>query len=160
MKIQYRRAQAADSSILYQFICALAQFELAPESVQTSEAIIAAQLGADQPPFFCELVFVDGEAAGMALCYFSYSTWTGKRSIHLEDLYIQPAHRQQGLAKGLIRRLIHSAQAEDCGRIDWSVLYWNRPAIQLYDSIGAKKLSEWCGYRMNQEEMAAFLESF
>ena len=160
MSIQYRRANHADSSIIYRFICDLALFELEPDAVQTSEAIISNQLNQEHPPFFCELVLVDDEPAGMALCYYSYSTWTGKRSIHLEDLYIAPQYRNRGLAKGLIHRLIEYAKSEDCARLDWSVLYWNRPAIQLYEKIGAKPLKEWIGYRMGQDEMDFFNKNF
>ena len=157
MKIGYRKASSTDASILYGFFKALAQFKCEPESVQTNDESITAQLQAEQPPFFCELVFVNDHPAGMTLCYFSYSTWTGKRSIHLEDLYIDPIYRRQGLAKGLIRRLCAIALESGCARIDWNVLYWNQPAIQLYEQIGAKPLSEWLGYRMNNDEMEAYL---
>lgn len=156
MKIDHRKACSTDVSIVYGFIKAIAQFECEPESVQTNEELITAQLRAEHSPF-CDIVFVNDHPAGMAVCYFSYSTWTGKRRIHLEDLYTNPKYRRLGQAKGLIRRLCAIAQDTGCARMVWNVLFWNQQAIQLYEYIGAKPLSEWLGYRMSIDEIEAFL---
>jgi ribosomal protein S18 acetylase RimI-like enzyme len=86
----------------------------------------------------------------------NYSTWTGKYGLYLEDLYVSPAFRGRGAGKALLRYLAQLAVKSDCARFEWSVLDWNRPAIEFYESFGARPKSEWVGYRLAGQALADF----
>ena len=101
----------------------------------------------------CEL---DGSAIGYAVYFYSYSTWLGRNGIYLEDLYITPEQRGVGAGKRLLRHIAREAVAEGCGRLEWSVLDWNEPAIQFYKSLGAAPQDEWVRYRLEGETLTAF----
>ena len=98
----------------------------------------------------------DGEAIGMAIYFFSYSTWQARNGLYLEDLYVTPGARGSGTGKALLRRLAEIAIETGCGRFEWSVLDWNEPAIRVYEAIGAEPQSEWIRYRLAGAELAAF----
>ena len=88
--------------------------------------------------------------------FFNYSTWLGKHGLYLEDLYVTPEQRGAGAGKALLRHLAKLAVARGCGRFEWSVLDWNTPAIEFYDSIGARPQNEWIGYRLAGEALTSF----
>ncbi len=90
------------------------------------------------PRFWCLLAEEDGLAAGIALYYVTYSTWTSPHGIYLEDLYVAPAFRRRGVARALMDRLVAMARDSGWRRINWLVLRDNEPAIRFYESIGAK----------------------
>src|SRR5262245_34355423 len=119
---QIRLATVHDASLILRFIHALAAYERQPEAVRVDEDVLRAQLSEAQPPFECLIAEVDGAPAGFALFFTSYSTWLGKRGIWLEDLFVLPEVRRQGLGTALLRRLGELAAERDCGRLEWSVL--------------------------------------
>jgi GNAT superfamily N-acetyltransferase len=151
--IEIRQATAHDSPLLLRFIQALAAYERQPEAVKVTEDVLRAQLSASHPPFECLIAEVDGAPAGFALFFTSYSTWLGKTGIWLEDLFVLPEVRRKGLGTALLRRLGELATERNCGRLEWSVLDWNQPAIDFYASLGAQVMGEW---RICRVEGAAF----
>jgi ribosomal protein S18 acetylase RimI-like enzyme len=82
----------------------------------------------------------------------------GKPGIHLEDVYVTPAARGKGVGKALLRELARIAIVRSCGRVEWSVLNWNTPAIEFYKSLGADALAEWTMYRMDEAAIERLAE--
>jgi GNAT superfamily N-acetyltransferase len=97
----------------------------------------------------------DGVPAGFALYFYNYSTWAGHAGIYLEDLYVDPALRGKGIGKALLTRVAAIAVAEGCPRYEWSVLDWNQPSIDFYQSLGAVMKSEWKGMQVSGEALSA-----
>jgi GNAT superfamily N-acetyltransferase len=97
----------------------------------------------------------DGAPAGFALYFYSYSTWEGRASIYLEDLFVRPEFRGKGIGKALLTRVATIAVAEGCARFEWSVLDWNQPSVDFYHSIGAVKKSEWLGMKVTGEALTS-----
>jgi GNAT superfamily N-acetyltransferase len=102
---------------------------------------------------------VDGEAAGFALYFYSFSTWLGRHGLFLEDLYVTPELRGAGAGKALLKHLARLAVREGCGRFEWNVLDWNTPAIDFYEAFGARPQSEWVGYRLTGSALTDFAGS-
>lgn len=98
----------------------------------------------------------NNEPIGFAVYFFNFSTWLGKHGLYLEDLYVSPEHRGVGAGKALLKHLASIAVSKECGRFEWSVLDWNEPAIQFYESIGAKPQNEWIGYRLAGKALEEF----
>lgn len=156
MDLEIRPATKADVPQILQFITELAIYEKAEDAVKAREPMIEAALFGPDAHTRCVIAEVDGEAAGFALWFYNFSTWLGKKGMYLEDLYVTPKFRGVGAGKALISRLAQIAAEEDCGRFEWVVLDWNKPAIDFYESIGARAQSEWIIYRMNEAELQAF----
>jgi GNAT superfamily N-acetyltransferase len=97
---------------------------------------------------------VDGTAQGFALFFHNFSTWTGRRGLYLEDLYVTPEARGQGLGKALLRHLAGLALDRGCARFEWAVLDWNAPAIAFYDAVGAESMDEWTVRRVTGDALA------
>jgi len=138
-----RNAVAADVPTILGFVRELAEYEkLSHEVVATEELLHAALFGPGARAFamICE---ADGKSVGFALCFYNFSTFLGRRGIYLEDLYVQPAYRGRGLGRAVLKAIAQRAKAEGCGRVEWSVLNWNQPAIDFYRSIGAVAMNEW-----------------
>lgn len=156
--ITIRPATADDAALILRFITELAIYEKAEHCVLASEADIKRSLfGEDSNAR--GLICLQGDTPiGYAVYFYNYSTWLGKRGLYLEDLYITPEARGIGAGKKLLNHLARTAVAEGCGRFEWSVLDWNTPAIDFYESIGAKAQNEWIGYRLEGDGLQAFAE--
>jgi GNAT superfamily N-acetyltransferase len=103
-------------------------------------------------PARCLLLFTpEGEAAGMALYFYNYSTWRARPGIYLEDLFVRESMRGRGYGKRLLVELAKETVSMDGGRLDWVVLKWNEPSIKFYESIGARAMNEWVGMRVENE---------
>ena len=102
-----------------------------------------------QPKVFCEIAESGGEVAGFAIWFLNYSTWQGKHGIYLEDLFVKPQFRGQGLGKALLQRLAQICTENGYGRFQWWVLDWNEPSIEFYKSLGAVPMDEWTVYRVS-----------
>jgi GNAT superfamily N-acetyltransferase len=148
MNINIREAQASDAALIHAFIVELAVYEKAAHEVVASVKDIENSLFAPDSPARALICTVDGQPAGFAVYFLSYSTWLGRKGMYLEDLYISPRHRGGGAGKHLLRHLARLAVDSGCGRLEWSVLDWNEPAIAFYQSLGARPQSEWVRYRM------------
>ena len=153
-----RKATIDDCHIILQFIIALAKYEkLAHEVVASTEKL---QQTLFQDPSYAEVIlgFEDDTPVGFALFFHNYSTFLAKPGIYLEDLFVAPEYRGKGYGKALLQRLAKITVQRDCGRLEWSVLDWNRPAIDFYLSLGAKPMSEWTTFRLTGPELASLGE--
>ncbi|WP_425407787.1 N-acetyltransferase family protein [Hyphococcus sp.] len=158
MTLSIRQAVSGDEAIILSFISELAAYEkLAHEAVAT-QSDLTATLFADNPKVFALIAENDGEAIGFALYFFNYSTFLGKHGLYLEDLYVREAERGCGAGRALLARLAEIAVKSDCGRMEWSVLDWNKPAIDFYKSIGAAAMDEWTVYRLTGGALAELAE--
>ncbi len=158
MSTTIRQARPTDAQAIYDMIYELAVYEKAPEEVVTTADEIRATLfdeGSKTEALICE---IDGKIAGYAVFFTSYSTWLGRNGIYMEDLYISPDFRGQGAGKALLKHIAQCAVARKCGRLEWSVLDWNQPAIDFYLSIGALPQSEWVRYRLDGEALLKFAQ--
>lgn len=136
-----REGTRNDMAGLMQMIRDLAEFEKAPEMVETNEATLLKDW--EQHQAFKFLVAeVDGKIAGMSLFYPRYSTWQG-RCYYLEDLFVKPAYRNQGIGLALLKATADEAGLAGAGRLDWQVLDWNADAVRFYKRLGAKIETEW-----------------
>ena len=146
--LEIRPATSEDATLILRFITDLAIYENAEDEVIATESDIKNSLFADDSTASALICSFNNEAVGFAVYFFNYSTWLGKNGLYLEDLYVTPEHRGTGAGKALLRHLAKIAISKNCGRLEWSVLDWNEPAIQFYLSIGASPQDEWVGYRL------------
>ncbi len=143
MQTTIRPATPADVPLILRFIRELALYEREPDAVLATEEDLLRDGFGETPRFRCVIAEHEGEPAGFALFFTSYSTWRGHYGIRLEDVYVTPAKRGQGIGKALLKHLARIAVAEGCPRLEWDVLAWNAPAIGFYEKIGAQMLTEW-----------------
>ena len=157
--ISIRPATSADVPLIIRFIRELADYEKAPEEAVATEQQLEQALFCDSPRVYSVICEVDGNPAGFALYFYNFSTWLGRHGLFLEDLYVTPDQRGAGAGKALLKHLARLAVQEGCGRFEWNVLDWNKPAIDFYEAFGAQPQSEWIGYRLAGEALSAFAES-
>ena len=138
-----RPAQLADVQTLFTLIKALAEYEKLSHLVTGNPELLQAHLFGDRPCVEAVLAEVEGQAAGFALFFTNYSTFLTKPGIYLEDLFVLPHYRGQGIGKALLSHLAKLAGERDCGRLEWSVLDWNESAIGFYERMGATVLPDW-----------------
>ncbi|MCC3704515.1 GNAT family N-acetyltransferase [Rouxiella badensis] len=156
MSIKIRSAVSDDAQAIFDMIVELAIYEKAPQEVKTNVEEIRATLfgeGSKTEALVCE---VAGKVVGYAVFFTSYSTWLGRNGIYMEDLYVSPESRGVGAGKGMLQQIAQLAVERNCGRLEWSVLDWNQPAIDFYLSIGAKPQDEWVRYRLDGEALVSF----
>jgi GNAT superfamily N-acetyltransferase len=152
--VRIRSATVDDVSLILTLIRGLADYErLAHEAVVT-EADIRESLFGERPAAEVLVAEVGNDAAGFALFFHNYSTFLGRRGLYLEDLFVFPAYRGQGIGLALMRRLARLAIERQCGRFEWWVLDWNESAIDFYRRLGARAMSEWTVYRLTGEPLA------
>jgi GNAT superfamily N-acetyltransferase len=149
MTLSIRFALPADAGTIVGFIRALAAYERSPEAVSATAADIRAQLESDDPPFECILAEYESEPVGFALFFRSYSTWTGRPGLYLEDLLVREDYRGRGVGGALMRRLGEIAAERGWARMDWSVLDCNTSAQSFYREHGAYPLQQWTRWRID-----------
>ena len=152
------KATSEDVGAILDFVRRLAEFEkLAHEMVATPELIVQHLFG-EHPR--AEVIFaeVDSEKVGFALFFTSFSTFLAKPGIYLEDLFVVPEHRGRGYGKMLLSHLARTATERNYGRLEWSVLDWNKTAIELYRSLGSVAMSEWTVHRLSGERLRMLAE--
>ena len=154
--VEIRKARIEDSGIILGFIRELAEYEKAPDEVTATVTDIENNLFDEHTTTEAVICYLDGKPIGFAVYFLNFSTWLGKNGLFLEDLYITPDYRHCGAGKRLIKYLAAAAVELGCGRLEWSVLDWNEPAIRLYESIGAKPQSEWITYRLTGADLIDF----
>lgn len=151
--LRLRTAVSADVPQILKFIRALGDYErLGPEVIATEQSLRATLFGERR---YAEVVLADwdGQAAGFALFFHSYSTFLARPGIYLEDLFVDPAYRRHGVGKALLQHLARLAVERDCGRLEWSALDWNHLAIDFYLQFGAVALNEWSIYRLTGDAL-------
>jgi GNAT superfamily N-acetyltransferase len=148
-----RAATPSDVPVILGFIRDLAAFEREPDAVKATEASLHAVLFGERPAVEA-VIAEDGEPLGFALFFHNFSTWTGKRGLYLEDLYVTPAARGRGVGTALLRHLAGIAMDRDCGRFEWAVLDWNADAIAFYRAMGAVGQEAWTVQRVEGVALA------
>lgn len=138
-----RAATPADVPALFDLIKALAEYEKLSHSVTGTTENLREHLFGDRPYAEAIVAEIGDQPVGFALFFYNYSTFLTKPGIYLEDLFILPEYRGQGMGKALITYLAKLAVDRNCGRLEWSVLDWNEPAIAFYRRIGADILPDW-----------------
>ncbi len=138
-----RAATAADVNVLFGLIQALAEYEKLAHQVTGTPEALATHLFGDRPCIEAILAEWQGKPVGFALFFQNYSTFLTKPGLYLEDLFVLPEYRGQGIGKSLIQSLAKIAVERDYGRLEWAVLDWNQPAIAFYQRMGADILPDW-----------------
>ena len=148
-------ATPADVPVLLALIRALADYEKLSGSVVVTEAAIRESLFGPQKAAEAIIARAGDEPVGFALWFHNYSTFLGRRGLYLEDLFVKPEWRGRGVGRQLLAEVAAVAVARNCGRMEWSVLDWNEPAIRTYRSIGAAPMDEWTVYRLTGDALRA-----
>lgn len=138
-----RAAGPRDLGTIHAMIVALAEYERLAHLCVTTQADLAEALFGARPAAEVLIAEENGQPAGFALFFHNFSTFLGRRGLWLEDLFVLPAFRRRGCAKALLQALAAIAVERGCGRFEWAVLDWNAPAIDFYESLGAKVLPDW-----------------
>lgn len=150
-----REARPGDQKGILERIQDLADYEHEPDAVaNTVEALTESLFGAD-PRVFAHVAERDGEIVGIAIWFLTYSTWTGRHGIWLEDLFVGEEQRGRGYGKALISSLASVCVERGYPRLEWTVLDWNAPSIAFYRSLGAVAMDEWTTQRLTGAELAA-----
>jgi GNAT superfamily N-acetyltransferase len=148
-----RPAQREDVAIILNFIEGIAAYEKLSHEVEATHEKIEHYLFGEKSFASCFIAFEGNTAVGFALYFNNYSTFVSKPGIYLEDLFIEPSYRGKGYGKKLLLKLVQTAKENNWGRVEWSVLDWNKPAIDFYESLGAKPMNGWTVYRLSEKEI-------
>ncbi|MBX5468340.1 MAG: GNAT family N-acetyltransferase [Thermoleophilaceae bacterium] len=159
MSLRIRPAREADAGLLLSLIRELAEYERLAHEVVGSEELLRRHLFGERPAAEAVIAEVDGEPAGFALFYTSFSTFLCRPGLWLEDLFVRPQHRGAGVGRALLAHLARVALERGYGRMEWWVLDWNEPAIGFYRSIGAEPMSDWTVQRLQEAALRALAES-
>lgn len=156
MPCSIRTATVADVPLILELIRGLAEYEKLSQEVVATEATLRQTLFGATPAAQVVIAEVEGRPAGFALYFFNYSTFLAKPGLYLEDLFVKPEFRGAGTGKALLLHLAKIANARGCGRMEWSVLDWNEPAIRFYEALGARRLKEWQICRLTGPALAQY----
>lgn len=154
-----RQANEKDASLILNLIRQLAKYEKLLHEVEATENDIRDNIFGPKPYAEVLIAEYDGRPAGMALYFYNFSTFVGKPGIYLEDLFVLPEFRGKGIGKKLLLSLIKYANDKNCGRVEWCVLDWNKPAIDFYKSLGAISMDEWNVFRVSRDKFSKILEN-
>jgi GNAT superfamily N-acetyltransferase len=153
-----RPAVPGDAALILSYIRELAEFEREPEKAVATDADIVRYAFGDHPLVWVTMAEWDGEPAGFALWFLNFSTWEGKPGIYLEDLFVRPPFRGNGIGKALLKHLAAIAAKEGWTRFVWQVLDWNTPAIEFYVVHGAKVMRSWLTCRVEGDAITRLAE--
>jgi GNAT superfamily N-acetyltransferase len=156
--VRIESATIDDVPLLLSLIGALAEYERMSDEVVATEARLRNTLFGAKPCAEAVVARVESDAVGFALWFHSYSTFLAQPGLYLEDLFVLPAWRGRGVGVALLRHLARVAAERGCGRMEWSVLDWNRPAIDFYRRIGARPMDEWTVYRLTADDLRRVAE--
>jgi diamine N-acetyltransferase len=154
MALSIHRARPEESGLIFSLLRELAEYEKLTHEVVATESGIAEALFGNNPILFCEIAEWDDKSAGFAVWFFNFPTFAGRRGIYLEDLFVRPAFRGRGIGKALLVHLAKLCVENDWSRLQWSVLDWNTPSIEFYQSLGADMMDEWKLCRINGAALA------
>lgn len=153
INLEIKFASINDVPLILHFIKELAEYEKLLDQVVATEEILREKLFGNKKYAEVILAHVDSTPVGLALFFHNFSTFLGKPGIYLEDLYVVPDMRGKGIAKRILSFLAKLAIDRDCGRLEWWVLDWNKPAIDFYKNIGAKPMDEWTVQRVTGQAL-------
>ena len=148
-----RDAQASDSHTLFALIQGLAEYEKLSDAVIGNAEALKEHLFGSPKYVDAILAELEGKAVGFAIFFHNYSTFLTKPGIYLEDIFVLPEYRRQGIGKALLTRVAQIAVKRDCGRVEWSVLDWNISAQTFYRNMGADILEDWRICRVNGDNL-------
>ena len=143
MSLAIYRARPDQVPLVFALIRELADYEKLSHEVEATEPMIAGALFSDNPRLFCEIAEWNGEVAGFAVWFLNCSTFAGRFGIYLEDLFVRPHLRGNGIGKSLLAHLAKTCVENGWARLQWAVLDWNEPSIAFYKSLGAVMMDEW-----------------
>jgi GNAT superfamily N-acetyltransferase len=149
-----RPARAGDEETIRALLYELADYEKLTDKFTITPEIVARDYLSAQPLIQCEIACEDETPVGIATWYFTYNSFAAKRGVYLEDLFVRPAARGRGYGKALLAHVASRARKHGADRVDWAVLTWNAPAIEFYESLGAKAVNDWHIYRLTGDALA------
>lgn len=158
MTLTIRRARSDEAGLVLSLVRELAEYEKLLHEVEATEAMIGEALFGRNPRLFCDIAEWDGEAAGFAVWFINFSTFSGRSGIYLEDLFVRPALRGKGIGKALLSHLARECVTNGWSRLQWSVLDWNAPSIEFYKSLGAVLMDEWTVCKVGGPALTALAE--
>lgn len=150
-----RAARPGDEPGILACIQGLAEYEREPDAVENTVEMLTSSLFGPSPQVFTHVVEREGEIVAIAMWFVTYSTWTGRHGIWLEDLFVDDAQRGRGYGTALISALAAVCVEREYTRLEWTVLDWNAPAIAVYRSLGAEPMDEWTTQRLAGDALAA-----
>jgi GNAT superfamily N-acetyltransferase len=150
-----RDAAPADSEEIFRLVHALAVYEKMEDKVVATAADFRIQLFGPTPRAFAIVADMGGRLVGMAIFFFNFSTFHGRPGLYLEDIFVEPDCRGNGIGRAFFAALARRAVAEGCSRMEWAVLDWNAPSIAFYRSLGAVGMDEWTVQRLTAEKLHA-----
>lgn len=153
MTLTIRRARNGEEDVILELLAELAEYEKLLDRFHIDLDVIRRDYLGERPLLNCDLAFEADVPAGIASWYWMYSSFAAKRAIYLEDLYVRPEFRGKGHGKSLLAHLARTAVEAGAERIDWSVLDWNKPSIDFYEGIGARAVTGWYVYRLQDEAL-------
>lgn len=154
--ITIRACEPKDAETLLELIRALAVYEKLEAYVTATAADLTRHLFSPRPSAEAFLATEGNQPVGFALFFTTFSTFRGQSGLYLEDIFVKPEYRGRGIGKSLLRRVAQVAVERRCGRVEWSVLDWNEPAIGFYRAIGARPMEDWTVYRLDDGELTKF----
>jgi len=146
-------ATQVDLPVILDLIRALAEYEKLSHIVTATQGKLLETLFGSKPAAEVMLAHLDGECAGFAVFFATYSTFLAQPGLYLEDLYVKPHLRSKGIGFALLKRVARIAIERGCGRLEWGVLDWNQPAIRFYKKLGAVAMDAWTKYRLTSEAL-------
>lgn len=152
--LRIRPAVPGDEELVLELIRELAVYERLADEVEATPAMLGEALFSDRAVAETVIAEWEGEVVGFALFFANFSTFVGRPGLYLEDLFVRESHRGRGIGKALLLHLAGIARERDYGRMEWSVLDWNQPAIDFYRRLGAKPMSDWTVFRLDEKALA------
>jgi GNAT superfamily N-acetyltransferase len=154
-----RAAKAGDEDLILALLHELAVYEKLTHAFRITRAVITRDYLCERPLIECDLAFEGETPVGIATWYWIYGSFAAARGVYLEDLFVRPEFRGHGAGKALLAGLAKRALTGGAGRVEWSVLDWNKPSIEFYDSLGARQIDGWFVYRLSGEALEDLADS-
>ena len=154
-----RPAGPADVPVILSLTRDLAEYERLSHHVEATEDGLRRSLFGERPYAEALIGELRGEPVAFAVYFHNFSTFLGKPGLYLEDLYVKPAARGLGIGRAILRRLARIAVERDCGRLEWSVLDWNKPVLEFYKSLGALPMSDWTIHRVTGDTLRSLADA-
>jgi GNAT superfamily N-acetyltransferase len=148
-----RPARSGEAGLVLGFICELAAYEKLSHEVDATEELLDAALFGENARVHCDVAEWEGKPVGFALWFYSFSTFRGRHGIYLEDLFVRPENRGRGIGKALLVELARRCTKEGLPRLEWWVLHWNTPSIDVYRRLGAVFMDDWTRCRLSGEAL-------
>jgi GNAT superfamily N-acetyltransferase len=156
---EIRPATETDAPVIVSFVKQLARYEKLSHEVVATEASIRASLFGTRRVAEVAIGYFNGKPVGFVLFFHNYSTFLGRPGLYIEDLFVDENYRRRGFGRALLLYVARLAQERQCGRLEWSVLDWNEPAIEFYKKLGAVAMSDWTIYRVTGDSLSRLANS-